>query len=88
MRWIKRNSNNEWIINNTNIYSTICNVSNNYFCIESEQSSLAGLSGTYRLYYNNEPVWFREWDYCDNTPGILIYDFQNGILYLFDPIDQ
>ena len=64
---------------------SLCNVSDNYFCLRSNKSSLAGLSGTYRLYYDSEPIWFREWDDCDTHPAIFKYI--NGVFYLIDLMD-
>eukprot|EP01084_Bolivina_argentea_P236758 398027_1 len=75
----------QWIDSDMKCNEGICNISDNYICISSEQSSLAGLSGVYRLYYDSEPVWFREWNDCDTHPGV--FGYANGWFKLIDPMD-
>eukprot|EP01083_Nonionella_stella_P112643 331617_1 len=78
----------QWETSDMQTYEGLCNVSDSSFCITSTQSNLAGLEGTYRLYYEDEPVWFRERAACDLHPGIFTYSYSNHSFYLLDVMDK
>eukprot|EP01084_Bolivina_argentea_P119189 211354_1 len=58
----------------------LCTISDSYLCIESRQSDLRGLDGTYRQLNPNVPFWFRELDDCDTRPGWLLLQDDDFVL--------
>eukprot|EP01084_Bolivina_argentea_P233597 393408_1 len=68
--------------NYLNISTGLCIISDLYLCIDSRQSNLAGLHGTYRQWHSQVPFWFRELDDCDTRPAFLT--FNNGKFILYD----
>eukprot|EP01083_Nonionella_stella_P291318 991314_1 len=70
------------------ILDDICQVEDDYICITSTQSNLAGLQGTYRLFNQNIPYWFREITSCDSTPGVLTYNNQQNTFQIYDSVDS
>eukprot|EP01083_Nonionella_stella_P293240 997207_1 len=74
---------------NIKINDSLCEITDNYICIQSSQSQLAGLYGTYRQFNALAPYWFREWVDCDTQPGYLTFiNYGNsGVFWLIDPFD-
>ena len=60
----------------------LCELSDKYICIQSTQSNLAGIGGTYRQYNQYVPYWFRETNDCDSRTGLFIFD--DGEFLLLD----
>merc|ERR1719242_521098 len=67
----------------------LCTVNDNVdstLCMESSQSNLLGMSGTYHQFNNATPYWFREHTNCDERPGFLLFD--DGYFFVWDSFDD
>jgi len=69
-----------------NVSEGLCTVSDDTLCMESTQSNLLGMGGTYHQFNDATPYWFREHTQCDTRPAWLL--FHQGYFMVWDSFDD